>query len=43
MHIADAISSSFQSIFNHKLRSLLTLIGIVIGVMAVVTMFSSVY
>ena len=43
MHVADAISSSLQSIFNHKLRSLLTLIGIVIGVMAVVTMFSSVY
>jgi putative ABC transport system permease protein len=39
----DALRSAFQSIFNHKLRSLLTLTGIVIGVLAVVTMFSSVY
>lgn len=39
----DALRSAFQSILNHKLRSLLTLTGIVIGVLAVVTMFSSVY
>ncbi|MFO8144738.1 MAG: ABC transporter permease [Candidatus Syntrophosphaera sp.] len=39
----DAVRSAFQSILNHKLRSLLTLTGIVIGVLAVVTMFSSVY
>ncbi len=43
MHFRDAFTSSLQSIFSHKLRSLLTLLGIVIGVMAVVTMFSSVY
>ena len=43
MHFYDAVSSATQSIFSHKLRSLLTLLGIVIGVMAVVTMFSSVY
>lgn len=43
MHISDALVSSAQSILNHKMRSLLTLLGIVIGVMAVVSMFSSVY
>ncbi|MDY0151770.1 MAG: ABC transporter permease [Candidatus Cloacimonas sp.] len=43
MHFRDGIRSAFQSIFSHKLRSLLTLTGIVIGVLAVVTMFSSVY
>ena len=39
----DALRSAFQSIMNHKMRSLLTLTGIVIGVLAVVSMFSSVY
>lgn len=39
----DALHSAFQSILNHKLRSMLTLTGIVIGVLAVVSMFSSVY
>ena len=43
MHLNDAFRSSLQSIFTHKLRSFLTLTGIVIGVLAVVTMFSSVY
>jgi putative ABC transport system permease protein len=43
MHLYDGLRSSLQSIFSHKLRSLLTLMGIVIGVMAVVTMFSSIY
>lgn len=43
MHFGDALKSSLLSIYNHKLRSLLTLLGIVIGVMAVVTMFSSIY
>jgi len=43
MHFRDGIKSAFQSIFSHKLRSLLTLTGIVVGVLAVVTMFSSVY
>lgn len=42
MIISDTITSSFQTIWSHKLRSSLTLIGIVIGVAAVVTMFSSV-
>ncbi|MDP3115376.1 MAG: ABC transporter permease [Candidatus Cloacimonadaceae bacterium] len=43
MHFADALRSAVQSILSHKLRSLLTLTGIVIGVLAVVSMFSSVY
>lgn len=42
MQIIDGFSSSLQSIFSHKLRSFLTLIGITIGVGAVVAMFSSV-
>lgn len=43
MHLRDGVKSAFQSILSHKLRSLLTLTGIVIGVLAVVSMFSSVY
>lgn len=43
MHLRDSFRSSIQSILNHKMRSFLTLTGIVIGVLAVVTMFSSVY
>lgn len=43
MHTLDAFGSALQSIMSHKLRSLLTLTGIVIGVLAVVSMFSSVY
>jgi putative ABC transport system permease protein len=43
MHLNDAFRNSLQSIINHKLRSFLTLTGIVIGVLAVVTMFSSVF
>jgi putative ABC transport system permease protein len=43
MHTGDAVHSALQSIASHKLRSLLTLTGIVIGVLAVVSMFSSVY
>lgn len=42
MHIIDGFVASVQSIMSHKMRSFLTLIGIMIGVMAVVTMFSSV-
>lgn len=43
MHITDGIKSAFTSIASHKMRSTLTTTGIIIGVMAVVTMFSSVY
>jgi len=42
MLLVDGIVSSFQTIINHKFRSFLTLLGIVIGVTSVVTMFSSV-
>ncbi|HOD53343.1 MAG TPA: ABC transporter permease [Candidatus Cloacimonadota bacterium] len=43
MHLWDSIISSLQTIMSHKLRSFLTLLGIIIGIMAVVAMFSSVY
>jgi len=43
MHLRDAFRNALHSIASHKLRSFLTLTGIVIGVLAVVTMFSSVY
>ncbi len=43
MHFSESLGSSVQNIFTHKLRSLLTLLGIIIGVFAVVTMFSTVY
>ncbi len=43
MQLSDSIRSSFQTILSHKLRSVLTLLGIVIGVMSVVAMFSSIY
>ncbi len=43
MHFQDGIKSAIQSIMSHKIRSSLTLTGIVIGVLAVVTMFSSIY
>lgn len=43
MHLSDAFRNALQSISNHKMRSFLTLTGIVIGVLAVVTMFSSIY
>ena len=42
MFIIDAIRSSFQTIINHKFRSFLTLLGILIGITSVVAMFSSV-
>lgn len=43
MHLYDGMHSSMQSILSHKTRSILTLTGIVIGVLAVVTMFASIY
>ncbi|MBN1949149.1 MAG: ABC transporter permease [Candidatus Cloacimonetes bacterium] len=43
MHLNESTKSSLQNILSHKLRSLLTLLGIIIGVFAVVTMFSTVY
>jgi len=42
MFLIDAIRSSFQTILNHKFRSFLTLLGILIGITSVVAMFSSV-
>ncbi len=43
MLIGESLRSSFRNIFSHKLRSALTLLGITIGVFAVVTMFSTIY
>jgi putative ABC transport system permease protein len=43
MHLSESIKISLLNIFSHKFRSFLTLLGIIIGVFAVVTMFSSVY
>ncbi|HEX37352.1 MAG TPA: FtsX-like permease family protein [Candidatus Cloacimonetes bacterium] len=42
MKYSETIVSSIKSILSHKLRSFLTLAGIMIGVAAVTTMFSSV-
>ncbi len=40
MNIFESIGSGLASIWSHKLRSALTLFGIVVGVAAVVSMFS---
>ncbi len=40
MNVLESIGSGLQSIWSHKLRSSLTLFGIVVGVAAVVAMFS---
>lgn len=42
MYLSDSFRSSVQNILTHKLRSLLTLSAIIIGIFAVVIMFSSV-
>src|SRR5213075_291506 len=39
---ADALKIAIQSIFAHKLRAFLTLIGIIIGVASVVTVGASI-
>ncbi|PID29504.1 MAG: ABC transporter permease [Candidatus Cloacimonadota bacterium] len=40
MHVTDSFVSSLQSIASHKFRSFLTLLGIMIGVASVVSIFS---
>ncbi len=42
MNYLENLKSSLVSIFSHKFRSFLTLLGILIGVVSVITMFSSV-
>jgi putative ABC transport system permease protein len=42
MFITDNVKSSLAIIMSHKIRTLLTLIGIIIGVLAVVAMFAAV-
>jgi putative ABC transport system permease protein len=41
MQLKDSIVSSIVNIFSHKMRSFLTLLGIIFGVLAVFTMFAS--
>ncbi len=43
MNITDTLGSSVQNVITHPLRSIMTLIALVIGIFAVVVMFSSVY
>ncbi len=43
VNLSDSVFASLQNIMTHKMRSFLTLLGIIIGVFAVVTMFSTVY
>jgi putative ABC transport system permease protein len=40
MYLFDSILSGLQQIRDHKLRSLLTLLGIILGTMALISMFS---
>jgi putative ABC transport system permease protein len=40
MHIGESLRTTFTEIWTHKMRSLLTLFGVVLGTMAVVTMVS---
>jgi putative ABC transport system permease protein len=40
MKIIDLLKSSFRSIFSHKLRSFLATLGIIIGIMSVITIVS---
>ncbi len=42
MRQTEIFFSGLRSVFSHKLRSFLTLAGIIIGVAAVTTMFSSI-
>jgi putative ABC transport system permease protein len=43
MFLTESFRSSVQNIFAHKMRSMLTILAIIIGIFAVVVMFSSVY
>lgn len=38
----ENISTSFQSIWSHKLRSLLTMLGIIIGIASIITIVSTI-
>ncbi len=37
-----SVSQAFQSIFSHKLRSFLTMLGIIIGIAAIITIISTI-
>lgn len=38
----SSVSQAFQSIFSHKLRSFLTMLGIIIGIAAIITIISTI-
>ena len=38
----SGVSQAFQSIFSHKLRSFLTMLGIIIGIAAIITIISTI-
>ena len=38
----ENITLSFQGIWSHKLRSLLTMLGIIIGIAAIITIVSAI-
>lgn len=38
----DSISQAFQGIFTHKLRSFLTMLGIIIGIASIITIISTI-
>ncbi len=40
MHFAESFFVAFQSLRNHKVRSFLTMLGIIIGVASVITVFA---
>ena len=40
MHLTEAVSIATSSLWAHKLRSVLTLIGVVIGVTSVIAVVS---
>ena len=40
MGILDAIQTGLSELFSHKMRSLLTMLGVIFGVAAVITMVS---
>ena len=38
----ESISQAFQGIFTHKLRSFLTMLGIIIGIASIITIISTI-
>ena len=40
--MGENISLAFQGIWNHKLRSFLTMLGIIIGIASIITIVSTI-